>query len=159
MQLNNREFTTLPLTALTISRFNTRKERSEQKIRELANRIKRNGFEMTRALWVYSENGQYEVFAGGTRLEAARLAGLKEVPCLVYSSFELAEISRLADEDNENDEYHEPVNVVDIWAEYHRLSKEEGWTQKGKIAEVKRNKTKSVVNRTNQVFIQLPETE
>ena len=84
---------------------------------------------MTRALWVYPENNHYEVFAGGTRLEAAKVAGLEEIPCLLHSSYSIEEISRLADEDNENDEYHEPVGIVDVWAEYYRLNKEEGWTQ------------------------------
>jgi len=46
------------------------------------------------------------------------------------------EISRLADVDNENDEYHVPVSPVDIWAEYARLRDEEGWTQK-RIARAK----------------------
>lgn len=37
--------------------------------------------------------------------------------------------TELADEDNENDEYHRPVPIVDVWAEYHRLARAEGWTQ------------------------------
>ncbi len=36
----------------------------------------------------------------------------------------------------DNDDYHEPVSVVDKWAEYHRLNKEAGMTQ-DQIAEVK----------------------
>jgi hypothetical protein len=34
-------------------------------------------------------------------------------------------VSRLADVDNENDEYHVPVPVADVWAEYHRPACEE----------------------------------
>jgi hypothetical protein len=49
---------------------------------------------------------------------------------------DLERISRLADEDNENDEYHVPVPLPDIWAEYRRLSVEEGWTQR-QIAKAK----------------------
>jgi len=49
---------------------------------------------------------------------------------------DLERISRLADEDNENDEYHVPVPLLDIWAEYRRLSVEEGWTQR-QIAKAK----------------------
>jgi len=47
-----------------------------------------------------------------------------------------ATISRLADEDNENDEYHVPVPLPDVWADYRRLKEEEGWTQQ-QIADAK----------------------
>jgi hypothetical protein len=39
-------------------------------------------------------------------------------------------VSRLADVDNESDEYHVPVPVVDVWAEYHRLRSDEKWELK-----------------------------
>jgi hypothetical protein len=65
--------------------------------------------------------GKCEVFAGGTRLEAARVVGLEDVPVLVHEGLSDEEVARRADLDNENDEYHEPVPVVDVWAEYHRL--------------------------------------
>jgi ParB/RepB/Spo0J family partition protein len=120
---------TLPLTDLQPSRFNARRQRSEAQVTRLAERMQRNGFETSRALWVYPENGHYEVFAGGTRLAAAQQAGLTDVPALVYPADDPERISRLADEDNENDEYHVPVPLPDIWAEYQRLNDEEGWTQ------------------------------
>jgi hypothetical protein len=91
--------------------------------------MQRNGFEATRALWAYPAAGGYEVFAGGTRLAAARQAGLAEVPVLVHADFTAEEISRLADEDNENDEYHVPIPLPDMWIEYRRLNEDEGWTQ------------------------------
>mgnify|MGYP001302840134 CR=1 FL=1 len=37
-------------------------------------------------------------------------------------------IVKLADEDNENDEYHEPVGLVDMWMSYKALA-DAGWTQ------------------------------
>lgn len=119
-----------------ISRFNVRKTRSEEQIQRLAKRIERNGFELTRAVWAYRhDDGVCEVFAGGTRLEAARRAGVT-IPVILFEGYSDEEISRLSDVDNENDEYHEPVSPVDVWAEYARLRDEEGWTQE-KIAEVK----------------------
>ena len=66
------------------SRFNTRKTRSDEQITHLAERIKRNGFEQTRAPWAVAVNGHYEVFAGGTRLESARKADLREIPVLLH---------------------------------------------------------------------------
>jgi ParB/RepB/Spo0J family partition protein len=126
--VSRRTPTTLPMTSLHLSRFNARTQRATQHITTLAERIQRNGFEPTRALWVYPVNGHYEVFAGGTRLAAAREAGLSEVPVVLYEGYDDTAISRLADEDNENDEYHVPVPLPDVWAEYRRLKDEEGWT-------------------------------
>jgi len=54
----------------------------------------------------------------------------------LYEGFSEDEIVRLADEDNENDGYHRSVPITDIWAEYHRLNKDEGWTQQ-RIADAK----------------------
>lgn len=120
----------VPIELCDHSRFNTRKTRSDNRIEVLAQRIQGNGFERTRALWAVEDNGRYEVFAGGTRLEAARKAGLATVPVFIHEGLSNEDISRKADEDNENDEYHEPVCMLDVWAECHRLWKEEGWTQK-----------------------------
>jgi hypothetical protein len=59
------------------------------------------------------------------------------VPVTVYAGYDWEAISRLADEDNENDEYHVPVPLPDAWGEYRRLSEQEGWSQE-KIADAKR---------------------
>lgn len=119
-----------------ISRYNSRKTRDVEDIQILAERLSRNGFELTRALWAYmAEDGVYEVFAGGTRLEAAKLSGVN-VDIVVHEGYSWEEISRLSDQDNENDEYHKPVPITDMWAEYARLSTEEGWTQQ-QIADAK----------------------
>ena len=126
----------VPLAEVRHSRFNTRRTRGEEAVDRLAERMRRNGFELTRALWAYPVGEGFEVFAGGTRLEAARRAGLDQVPLVVHEGFSDDAIARLADEDNENDEYHTRVSPLDVWAEYHRLWKEEGWTQP-RIAEAK----------------------
>lgn len=118
------------------SRFNTRKSRDPQRVELLTKRIRQNGFERTRSLWGVEVDGRYEIFAGGTRLEAARKAGLPAVPVFVHRGLSDDQISRKADEDNENDEYHVPVRMPDIWAECYRLWKEEDWTQQ-RIAKAK----------------------
>lgn len=119
-----------------ISRYNARKIHSSEDIQRLAERMARNGFELTRALWVYvADDGKYEVFAGGTRLKAAGQAGVN-VDVVVHEGYSWEEISGLSDQDNENDEYHTPVSVVDLWSEYARLSQDEGWTQQ-QIADAK----------------------
>jgi site-specific DNA-methyltransferase (adenine-specific) len=119
----------VPIGSLRLSPFNPRRTRPKEDIEKLAERISRNGFEITRALWVCQNGTGYDVFAGGTRLEAARLAGLQEVPVVLHEGLTEEQVVRLAEEDNENDEYHAKVNSVDVWAHYAWL-KEMGWRQK-----------------------------
>lgn len=120
---------------LQVSPFNPRRTRPADSVQKLAERMNRNGYEITRAMWVYPVNGHYEVFAGGTRLEAAKMAGLESVPVVVHEGFTEDQITRLADEDNENDEYHSTVPIVDVWMDYKRLA-DMGWTQQ-RIADAK----------------------
>lgn len=117
----------VPIGSLSLSRFNPRATRTNEQIDRLAERIQRNGFEITRALWVRASGDGYEVFAGGTRLEAARRAGVDSVPVVLHEGFTDEQVVRLADVDNENDEYHAPVLLTDIWADCWRLNEVEGW--------------------------------
>ena len=126
---------TVDIHALDISEFNPRSSRDEEDVKRLADRIARNGFEITRALWAYQNGDGYKVFAGGTRLEAARRAGIRKVPIVLHEGLTEDDIVRLADEDNENDEYHARVSPVDVWENYAWLS-EQRWTQE-RIAKAK----------------------
>ena len=126
---------------LDISPFNPRRTRNPDDIDRLAKRIQTNGFEITRALWAYPNGEGYKVFAGGNRLEAVRKAQVDEIPIILHEGFTADEISRLADQDNENDEYHAPVPIVDVWMDYKRLSElpedsQGKWTQE-RIADAK----------------------
>jgi site-specific DNA-methyltransferase (adenine-specific) len=136
---------TVPIGRLKISEYNPRKERHKDDITRLAERISRNGFEITRALWAERNGEGYEVFAGGTRLQAARLAMLTEVPVVLHEGLTEDDKVRLADEDNENDEYHESVGPVDIWANYAWLNSLPGWTQ-DRIAKAKGLKSHKLVS-------------
>ena len=135
----------VPIELCFHSPFNTRKTRDAKQIERLAERIKKFGFEETRALWVRPVDGRYEVFAGGMRLEAAKLANVSpDIPVIQHKDCSDDEVAFLAEYDNENDEYHTPVSPVDIWAEYARL-KSLGWTQQ-RIAKAK-GVDQSVVSR------------
>lgn len=129
---------------LVISPFNPRRNRSDGDIDKLAQRIERNGFEITRALWAYPVNAHYEVFAGGNRLEAVKRTSIDTVPVVVFDGFTDDEITGLADQDNENDEYHAPVSIVDVWMDYKRL-KDAGWNQ-DRIAKAKGLTDRTVVS-------------
>ena len=141
-----RDLQHIPIDRLALSRFNSRKTRSPEQVARLADRIRRNGFEATRALWAVPAGDGYEVFAGGTRLEAARAAGLASVPVFVFGRITDEEIARLESQDNEDDEYHEKVSPLDVWAECWRLNRFEGWTQQ-RIEDAKGWKQQNVAMR------------
>lgn len=144
----------LPTDKLVISDYNPRKTRSEEYVDRLSQRIHNNGYEITRALWVYPVNEHYEVFAGGTRLKASKIAELETIPCVIHEGYSEEEIIKLADEDNENDEYHEPVPITDVWASYKALA-DQGWTQE-RIAKAKGVNRGQVSQRIK--YSELPET-
>lgn len=129
----------VPVEQCVISEFNPRQTRCEADIQRLAQRIERNGFELTRALWAYDGDGTYHVFAGGNRLEAVKRTTVDIVPVVLHEGFSDDEIVGLADQDNENDEYHATVPIVDVWLEYKRLAEMDvtpRWTQE-RIARAK----------------------
>lgn len=130
-----KEIVTIATERLQHSPFNPRRMRPQADIDKLANRMLVNGYEITRAVWAHPVNEHYEVFAGGTRLEAARAAGLQAIPVVVHSGYEDTDIVHLADQDNENDEYHAQVPIVDVWLSYKKLD-DAGWKQQ-QIADAK----------------------
>lgn len=117
---------TVPIEECVISPFNPRTTRTDEELDKLAQRIARNGFEITRALWAYRNGHGYEIFAGGSRLEAAKRAALKDVPVVLHEGLTDEEKVKLAEQDNEDDEYHTPLSLVDIWISYKAL-KNMGW--------------------------------
>lgn len=137
---------------LKISQFNPRNDRPNEDIDRLAQRIKNNGFEITRALWAYQNGDSYDVFAGGTRLKAAKIVQLEKVPVVLYEGLTEEDIVKLADEDNENDEYHAKVGPVDVWAHYAYLESVEEWGQE-KIAKVKGVSQGTVSQRIKYHFV------
>ena len=123
----------IPLEKCVVSDFNERKTRTKEDIDKLAERISRMGYEKTRAVWCIQKDGMYHIFAGGTRYEACKKLNLPTIPAIVYDSIPDEQMVRLSHDDNVNDEYHTPVPITDLWAEYYHLNKDLGWTQE-KIA-------------------------
>lgn len=118
-----------------IADLSERKTRPIEDVDRLAERIINNGFERTRAIRCVLMGEKYHVFAGGTRLQACRKLNLPTIPAFIYDVMSDEEMARLSHEDNANDDYHKPVPITDIWAEYNHLSIDLGWTQ-DKIAKV-----------------------
>jgi site-specific DNA-methyltransferase (adenine-specific) len=112
-----------------VSEHNPRRTRNQDDIDALAEQMATIGFKPDRALYAYTaSDGMYEVFAGGNRLFAAQK--LNTPICLwLCDDWDEQTISRMAIEDNNSDGLYTAPPLTDIWAYYHRLNKEKGWTQ------------------------------
>lgn len=140
-----KELLTVPIDQLTLSEFNPRRTRPDEDIDKLAERISRNGFEVTRAMWAYRNGSGYKVFAGGTRLEAAKRAALNEVPIVLYDDLTEDDIVRLAQQDNEDDEYHRELTCVDTWLDYKALYEKWGYGSQERIKNAKNINARTLV--------------
>lgn len=80
----NTGITTLPIMRILPNRYQPRKMFDEDKLQELANSIRENGI-IQPIIVTKTDESEYELVAGERRLEAAKLAGLSEVPVIVRS--------------------------------------------------------------------------
>jgi ParB family transcriptional regulator, chromosome partitioning protein len=80
----NTGITTLPVTRILPNRYQPRKLFDESKLRELADSIRENGI-IQPIIVTKTDESEYELVAGERRLEAAKLAGLTDVPVLIRS--------------------------------------------------------------------------
>ena len=121
---------------------------SEERLEELAASLREHG--IMQPLVVRSADGGYQVIAGWRRLEAARRAGLAEVPvvvreCADREMLELALVENLQRED---------INPIEEAAAFRRLADEFGLTQ-DQIAQRMARSRSSVANALR--LLNLPE--
>ena len=94
---------TLPVSSISPNQNQPRKHFDPVKLQELADSIKKNGI-IQPLIVTKTEGGEYELIAGERRLQAARLAGMAEVPVVIRSvskkeQFQLAIIENIQRED------------------------------------------------------------
>lgn len=90
---------------------NVRKSNILQNIDDLAANIGKVGIKVP--LLAKKENDKYLVFSGQRRLEAAKIAGLTEVPCLVYKHITESEARLLSLSENIYRESMTPDDIAD----------------------------------------------
>jgi len=73
----------LPLDLLDPHPRKPRLRRDEDLISQICTSIKARGFDCGRPLTVRQRGNRYEILDGDDRADAARLAALTEVPCMV----------------------------------------------------------------------------
>lgn len=114
---------TLPISQIVPNKDQPRKLFKEQELSELSDSIKQNG--VLQPLLVRKKGAQYEIVAGERRYQAAKLAGLKEVPVIIKDIdddevFKLALIENLQRSD---------LSPLEEARGYRQLIKERGLTQ------------------------------
>lgn len=81
-QMPNAGITTVPTNRIQPNKYQPRKRFDQAKLQELAASIRENGI-IQPIIVTKTEDSEYELIAGERRLEAAKLAGLSEVPVIV----------------------------------------------------------------------------
>jgi ParB/RepB/Spo0J family partition protein len=128
----------IPLTKLSVSRLNTRKELSagqeDSGLGELAESIKKHGLLQPITVRL-SENGQYEVIAGQRRFHACKQIGLSPVPCIVRDDLNDNEAESVSLIENVHRADLHPLDkaralkaLLDRYDSYDRVSKEVAWS-------------------------------
>jgi ParB family chromosome partitioning protein len=120
----DKEIVLINLDNIEPNRDQPRKNFQPEKIRELAESIKEHG--VVQPIVVRSvDKGKFEIVVGERRWRASRLAGLREIPCVVREisqkeSTEIALIENIQRED---------LNIVEEAEAYQRLISDYNYTQ------------------------------
>ena len=117
-----------------------RKIFDEDSLRELSESIR--GYGILNPLTVRSRGGRYELVAGGRRLRAAKLAGLREVPCIVIDvDMENASLISLIENLQRRDlDFIEEANGISQLIHMFGMSQEEAARRIGKSQSAVANK-------------------
>ncbi len=115
----NTPITTVPIIRILPNRYQPRKVFDEARLAELADSIRAKGI-IQPIIVTKTEESEYELVAGERRLEAARLAGLTEVPVIVrsVSPKEQLQLALIENIQREN------LNPIEEAGAYQRLTEE-----------------------------------
>ncbi len=126
-----------------------RKKFDEEALNELASSIKLHG--VLQPILVVERNGRYLIVAGERRFRASKIAGLKEIPCLVadFNDSEIKEISII-----ENLQRKDLTPIEEAKA-IKQLIDEFGWTQE--VVAERLGKSRPAITNTLRLLNLVPE--
>ena len=140
-KINN--VTTVQISDLQRNKYQPRLKFDQKKLEELSNSIKENGVIQPIAVRPNKyENGKYEIIAGERRWLASQMAGLNEIPVVIFNignqkSLEIAILENVQRQD---------LNVIEEAKGYKRLVKEFGYEHE-KISKIM-GKSRSHISNT-----------
>jgi ParB family chromosome partitioning protein len=116
---------TVPLSALKASRFNPRRDFSEEQLEELATSIRERGLVQPLVVRPLGGGDRYEIVAGERRWRAAQRANLHDVPVVIrpLSDQEAIEIAIIENVQRED------LNAIEEGEGYQLLMQGHGYTQ------------------------------
>ena len=125
----------IKITKIERDKDQPRKNFNEDELNELADSIKEHG--IFQPLIVQKKDDYYEIVAGERRWRAAKIAGLKEVPCIIndYSDQEKMEIQLIENIQRES------LNPIEEAAAYKRLLTEFNLKQDELAERIGKNRT------------------
>lgn len=136
----NNEVINISVEKIIPNTYQPRKFFDEEALKELSQSIKNHG--IVQPLTVRKRGEGYELVAGERRLRAAKLADLKEVPCIVMdiSDIQSAEIALLENLQRED------LNYIEEAEAYYSLIKDHHFTQED-IAKKMGKKQSTIANK------------
>ncbi|MDR2436843.1 MAG: ParB/RepB/Spo0J family partition protein [Endomicrobium sp.] len=142
---------TIPLNKIKPNRFQPRKKFSEEKIKDLADSIKKYGLAQPILVATSVVPGEYEIIAGERRFRASKIAGKKDIKAIVKQSADDKQRFGLALIENIQREDLDPIEEAKA---FKRLIEEFNHTH-DQVAEVV-GRERSVVSNTLRL-LSLPE--
>ncbi len=140
---------TISISLIDPNKDQPRKKFDEEALNELASSIKVHG--VLQPILVVERNGRYLIVAGERRWRASKLAGLKEIPCLVadFTNNQIKEISII-----ENLQRKDLTPIEEAKA-IKSLIDEFGWTQD--VVAERLGKSRPVISNTLRILNLEPE--
>ncbi len=120
---NENEIQNIPVGDISPNPYQPRTVFDEEKIKELSNSIKENG--VFQPILVRKNIIGYEVISGERRLRASKLAGLQEIPAIVYDydDSQMMEVSIIENIQRED------LSIIEEALSYKKLLEEADYTQ------------------------------
>lgn len=135
-----RSLKNIDINKIVINKQQPRTVFDEEKIEELASSIKENG--LIQPIIVRKKDKKYEIIAGERRYRACKLAGLKEISCII-EDYNDQEVSTLAIIENIQREDLSPIEEAKA---YQSLIKEYSYNQ-SELAKIVGKKQSTIANK------------
>ena len=149
LEREGKEIKNISISLIDPNKEQPRKKFDAEPLNELANSIKNHG--ILQPILVVERNGRYLIVAGERRWRASKMAGIKEIPCIV-ADFTNAEIKEISIVENLQRQDLTPIEEAKAIKE---LIEEFGWTQE--VVADRLGKSRPAISNTLRLLQLAPE--